>query len=199
MGKLKAMKMPERPRNPLWNLTEKELVFLDLNFFGFMESWRLYKYIVEPEVTDYKAKQSCSALFADIDAGDYLQQRSTQIERLFWPNEHEEELALPENVDKVVLIEAWKKLVAGNFGEGEEYTLFLKKALVSLESNIQVDPPRRYLAETCGECRYKKFCEENLEDECPDCRYREFALEKGCEEYDYKNQLKKDEIYGEDN
>lgn len=200
MGKLKNLKMPERPKILLCGLTEKEMLFLDLNFFGVIESWRLYKHIVDPNVTDYKAKQSCSSLFNDIDAVSYLEQRSRQIEIHLWPEEAtDEDFSLPPNADKIVILEAWKKLKNGNFGNSEEWTLFLKKALASIENNVDIEPPRRYLAETCGECRYRAYCEENLEDECPACKYREYALKKGCEEFNYTNQLNKHEIHRENN
>lgn len=43
----------------------------------------------------------------------------------------------------------------------------------------QEEEPRRYLPTQCGECAYRKFCEENTEDMCPSCKYFQYGEERG--------------------
>lgn len=196
MGRLSGLEFPGQPVNEMWILRPQEKLFLDINLFGLVESWILYRLIVEPNVTDHRAKQRCSSLLNSLDVKEYMGIRVKQVESAIWrkagDEDEEEDNELPKDVNKVVLLEAWRKIKNSNFsGDSEEWKLFLKKVLSDMEKNVALEPPRRYLAETCGECRYKHYCEENTEDECLFCKYRDFALKNGSEEYEYKNQLNK--------
>ena len=195
---------PEQPFNEVWTLGKKQKTFLDLSIFGLCESWILYKALLcDAKTTVFAAKRDCSAFLASMDAQDYVRMRTKQIDNLFWGEKKKpaadgpggEELndeGLPSDWRKVLMSEAWKNIKNNNFSaEGEEWKLFVQKALKEIETDTVDDPPKRYLAETCSKCRYRIFCEgEDVEDVCERCKYRDFALEKGSEKYDQKNQLR---------
>lgn len=72
----------------------------------------------------------------------------------------------------------------------------LPKAVKALEADEVQEPPRRYIPETCSICRYRKFCEQECEDECDLCKYKKYANEHGVE-YTPQTQLQKQEDYAD--
>ena len=188
---ISGIRLPSRPNKPIWSLGEKEKMFLDITLFDFDEPWRLFQLIFLPNASTYKCKSECSALLNSMDAKDYISERIKQIDSIFFPKQGDEMAEkLPDNINEIILNQAWKTVKASGFKDSKEWEVFLTKVVKDMNTESAMEPPRRYLAETCSSCRYKLFCEEAVEDECPLCKYKEFALEHGCEEFDHKNQLK---------
>ena len=53
-------------------------------------------------------------------------------------------------------------------------------------------PPQRYLAETCDECKLKRFCIDHTDIECDRCRYYLDSKDRGVEYEEYEQFVKKD-------
>lgn len=64
------------------------------------------------------------------------------------------------------------------------------KIMNYLGTDAKQEPPKRYIAATCSNCRYRQFCEQECVDECEKCRYKEYANEHGVV-YTPQNQLNK--------
>jgi hypothetical protein len=47
------------------------------------------------------------------------------------------------------------------------------------DEEVRVEQPRRYLPETCSNCRYKVHCEQECVDICQYCKYKKLANEQG--------------------
>lgn len=62
-----------------------------------------------------------------------------------------------------------------------EFVLKIADKVGLLDGTDIQEQPRRYLPETCSQCRYRLFCEEKCEDECVYCKYKSFAEEHGLE------------------
>jgi hypothetical protein len=189
-----GIKFPPRPSKPIWTLGEKEKMFLDMTLFDFDEAWKIFQLVFMPNATAYKCKTECNNLLGSMDAKDYLTERVRQVDEIFFPKQGDDTAEkIPDNINEIILNQAWKRVKAGGFKDSEEWKVFLTKVVKDMNTDSVMEPPRRYLAETCSACRYKVFCEGEVEDECPLCKYKEYALEHGCEEYDHKTQLNKKE------
>lgn len=79
-------------------------------------------------------------------------------------------------------------------GELKDQADLLKKINYLKEEEVVIEPPRRYLPQSCeNQCRYRLFCEQSVEngdviDECEYCRARKYAEERGYH-YDAKRNL----------
>lgn len=60
-----------------------------------------------------------------------------------------------------------------------EFVLKIADKVGLLDGGEIQEQPRRYLPESCDKCRYRKFCEEETEDECDLCKYKKFGEENG--------------------
>lgn len=199
VNKIKDFLLPPPVDNPIWSLTEKEKLFLDMTIVHKVVAWRLYRMsVADPNITDIQCKKRVQELLTSIDAEDYINTRRLQLSKHFFPEDFR---------DKRKPI----KIGADGFSEGFEQKVIreletildnpsspvffdalkvaFQKVSSSMDSKSAPEPPKRYLPVVpCGECRYKLFIEKEVIDECKVCRYRQFANDNGIF-YDHKNQL----------
>ncbi|MEG0560142.1 MAG: hypothetical protein RR513_06460 [Muribaculaceae bacterium] len=180
-----------------WNLSDREKEMLDASFFLKRSQAELYILFLDHKCTPKTATGRAGQIFNSDDAKEYIEDRIKWFKENWFGIANEKnginnksredrkkeadeafedklmemvKYPTPENLDLV-------KLYASKMYSGNDYV------------PIKEELPRRYITEDCDNCRYKILCHDNTFDECPLCKYKKFALENGCEEYNYKNQL----------
>lgn len=157
-----------------------------------------FKRFVRPEITVKATLDKYSkAFFDDRRVKEYIQEYEKTLEDALTPkvesiSEDEEDDLATKKKKAVSTFVHYILDQMDNIDLSEDPELVLKmvdKAGILDDEEVKTEAPRRYLPEMCSNCRYKKFCEEECEDECEICKYKEYANEKGVY-YDHKNQLK---------
>ena len=143
------------------------------------------------------AKQS-SQFFASKEAQTYLKAYRDTIDRFMAGEKSQEDVQDTEqnasDRNKKRKLAAAQKIIdyvikgANDIEAMDDPEAFVKLAdKVGLFDDFEqaVEQPRRYLPQSCSQgCRYRLFCEENLNngnmvDECQYCKYKAYANENG--------------------
>lgn len=169
--------------------------------------------VVNPggDLTDV-GKTMCSQFFSYQPHKDYIRAyKATLLKRIGTmkrpkyagdnDNDTEEEVReKSDNKTRVVghftrnVISAVENSSTLDVSELKDQADLLKKINYLKEEEIVIEPPRRYLPQSCeNQCRYRLFCEQSIEngdviDECEYCRARKYAEERGFH-YDAKTNL----------
>lgn len=188
-------KLPALTHKNNWVLTSIEKEALDASIFMRKTQGELYVSFIDRYCTPKLASTRAAQLFSRPDAKDYLETRKKQIELLWFGADHEDVkiVSKEDRINKALEVmreNLLTKVQDINDSNWLEYARMVLKEYVK-DDELSIESPRRYLSEDCNGCRYKHFCEENTGDECPYCKYKKYALEHGCEEFTYKNQLEK--------
>lgn len=64
------------------------------------------------------------------------------------------------------------------------------------DEEVKIEPARRYLPQTCSDCSYKAFCEQECDDLCVYCKFKAYANENGVD-YPKEKQLEMPQPSGE--
>lgn len=165
-----ASKLPLRPKNKRYDLTEAELRALR-NVVAFGEDKKdMYTAFVRPDLVTSPAllKKYSDQFFAQTDTrnfmadyGKLLDGVREEAEASAEPKTREERKAqaVDKFTDKVV------DKMSGVLDSVEEMDAIAKLADrvgVLSEKEERVEACRRYLPESCNRCRYKEFVEENV-------------------------------------
>lgn len=191
-------KIPMRPSGK-YNLSGPDQDALSWYYLSGESQTEVYRKFIRPDLQTSKAAldKLAKAFFAEKEVRKYLSDYEETINALFEPKEKPklvENKELTED-DKQSAIRAVAHQVidlarrAGAEDVDIELVIKLMDKLQWLDDkDAAVEPPRRYLAVSCGECRYKAFCEEHCDDLCAVCKYKLYANENGVH-YETKEQL----------
>lgn len=197
--------LPERPKlKPGSVLTDTDLLVCDIYMLTEMEFWQAYRLVYgkttirNGKVVDQSGtytKAQANLLLEHEDIQSYLKSRYAQLTA---PNTAaQEDLEdFEKNGFSPALVNKVMKKLEEAIDNGPQSPIYLdalkvvaNKIFKDMELRNLAEPPVRYLAETCSECRYRKFVEEDCDDDCTKCRYRDYALGEGVE-YDGKEQFR---------
>ena len=177
-----------------WSLSDKELFYLDMSIVLPKTNHELYR-LISPDLSEAQCKNRSAALNTSYDGKEYLELRRKQLTLHFYPDKDESKRQVDEDgfsigfKDKVIRILENELNNPGSANFSDALKIAANKIVKDFDKQGGQEPPRRYLPETCGSCRYKLFVESNLEiDQCKICKYREFGNDNDVF-YDYKNQL----------
>jgi hypothetical protein len=199
----KSLKLPIERRDPMWSLTERDYMFLDLTILFNKRHADLYRMVSSGTMTDAILARKASAITTSNDGIEYLEARRKQLEGYFWPNDGVEGCENKEKKqqsNEEMLAELIPEVVKDLRGiardkNDENYAdlvkVVLAKLIKDMDTKNAASPPLRYLPEIpCQNCRYKLFCESECDDMCKICLFKKYGIEHGLN-YDYKNQLDK--------
>lgn len=197
------IRLPKRINNVNSELTEMQKVFLDCYILGIGDSRILFKALLAPADSDRVAMNKMSSLVKNSDAFAYMESRKAQLEKHYFDGvEIESESSDDDDISiseaREIIYRAVSKDLIRDIRDGNvEYkrgSIVEKLINKILEDDTDgkdtIEPPRLYLPESCNNCRYRKFIEEdgNVEDECKYCNYKKNCLERGIE-YNQKEQF----------
>lgn len=167
-------------------LTKADAQMLDvyiLSGMKWIEVWMMFKGSTGTKVTN----QSKASQFLSLhDVQIYLEERCKQINSFI--NKQQTPSTSTSSGDYEVTKEDFKQLLRISVDHAKDVNdplhidalkALLSKAAKFLDAEDTQEPPKRYIPVTCSICRYRKFCEEECEDECNKCKYKEYANENG--------------------
>ncbi|WAX17212.1 hypothetical protein PF672P2_00075 [Parabacteroides phage PF672P2] len=211
---LERFNIPKAPKDDMSNLTEAQRMALDL--FILMPSLSFYEALQMVLNKDGRSKRpadikiAAKSLAGTMDARTYVETRYRQISRFFMGKYvsgegvfKEERIALNDGQQARVDLSSEEfandvlqkiKDVAYDVNDPKSFDalkMIGAKVLKDLEMGRALEPPLRVLAENCGSCRYRIFCEDEtkVEDICKRCKYKEYAENNGVS-FTHKDQLK---------
>lgn len=170
-------RLPTRPdTSTRYTLSEAERYALCV--FCVFETTKLDAFkLAHPEVVGTKnvLKSRCDEFFASSDVVNFMREYRAYLEGLD-KEEKTEQVELKENDDD--LSARMQHIKRKIFLRGEELANSIGATKEELELAIKLldksgvfdtdeevmEQPRRYLPETCSQCRYKKWIEENCEE-----------------------------------
>lgn len=188
------VKLPLPNIRPDSRITPPDAQMLDMYILSdmeFTEVWMMFKGKTGTKTTN---QSKASQFFALHDTKIYLEERRKQLNDYI---ENKSGETSTENYE--VTKDDFKQLlkIAVDHAKNVDDPLhvdalkaLLSKAAKFLETEDKQEPPRRYMPETCSNCRYRKFCEQECEDECDKCKYKEYANQNGVS-YTPQTQLNK--------
>lgn len=188
------IKLPEPNIRPDSRITQPDALMLDmyiLTNMKWIDVWMLFKGQVGTKVTNRDKANQYLGLH---DTKIYLEERCKQLKECV-SKKPSKKVEQSDDITKDDFKRILRILVDHAKDETDPLHIDALKALVSkatkfLDAEEEQEPPRRYMPETCRTCRYKKFCEQECEDECDKCKYKEYANEHGVV-YTPQNQLNK--------
>ena len=195
---VKSIKMPAINSTDVKDLSLRHKLFIDMYLVLNVSLAECYKMsFLSNESVSVRERKAKDILRSE-DGVKYTKIRQAELEGYYFGGEETESVDRPKTV-----AEAMKELTP-NFIEkmysaatnpsdpnyDDTYKMFIQKSMKDIQTDKLSNPPLRYLAESCSECRYKLFVEkQGVIDECKRCRYKEYANQNGVI-YTHKNQLK---------
>lgn len=165
-----SIKLPLQPKYKKYDLTEAEKKAIrNVVVFG-EDKKEMYKVFVRPDLTTAPAvlKKYSDDFYNRSETRDFIRDYTKMLEGVQAEEEQRAE-PLSREQRKANAVESFTDKVIDKMTEGvdsvEELDAVAKLAdrvgVLAEKENV-VEQPRRYLPERCGECRYKKFIEENV-------------------------------------
>lgn len=199
---MKQLKIPIAPSVSHWQLSPRHKFFLDLTILTTHQHAELFGMVFKSQETPAQLQKKANAVYNSSDGKEYVEQRTEQLRRWYFPDEYPDvKEEAPERVKSVdeMLAESIPGVMRDlqriledrddpNYQDA--FKAIMSKLVKDIQTNKTAEAPKRYLPENCANCRFKLFCEQNCEDECEICNYKKYANEHGVE-FDYKNQLSK--------
>lgn len=191
----RTFKLPAQPAKKIWSLSAKEMLFLDMTMFLSLPHGDLYRMTVKSDITDAQCRTRASALMTSFDGKDYLEVRTSQLQEHYWPEAErpKEKKRGKDGFSEDFVPTVIRKLETivnnpddPNYFDGIKVAL--TKVMKDMETGEMAEPPKRYLPEVCGNCRYKNFVEQECIDECKICKYKAYANDNGVA-YTFQDQL----------
>lgn len=190
-------KIPLRPLGK-WNLPTSHQDALSWYVLSKEPQTEVYRKFIRPDLQTSKAAldKLAKMFFADKQVQLYMESYERELDAILNPEKPEKkpERELTE-ADKQGAIRAVANQVvdlarrAGTEDVDIELVIKLMDKLQWLDDKeAAVEPPKRYLAITCSECRYKTFIEKECDDICEICKYKQYANENGVQ-YKSEEQL----------
>lgn len=182
--------IPLRPKDFVSNLTQDEQAALTWYILSGCSKKTAFVTFARPDMLPSKAKAAVDSyvqqFFAQKESIDYLNAYRQTIDTFLNPPAKKKQGA-QESLDerkvksKTKLVEFALELVDHiETADDPEAVMKMADKLGLLDSDEdQAEEPRRYLPTQCGECAYRKFCEEHTEDMCPSCKYFQFGEDNG--------------------
>lgn len=186
------LKTPRRQtRKRTWVLTEREMDALDYSMIFPKERWEIYNIFCAPSLSEAQCRSKASALWNSMDAREYIEMRTVELQRHFYPDKmdvEEDDDISKEDLQKVKKLVVKKAMDETDASHWDAVKLVAPRAFK--DDDIGAEAPRRYLPVMCraAPCRYLAYCELNLADGCKYCRYRKYAHNHGVH-YDHKDML----------
>lgn len=198
---MKSLKLPAPINATTIRMASDEMFFLDLTIMTNELPGELYRRVFITNETQVSAQRKAAALMSSVEGKTYIEKRRRQLEEWYFPEQSEQREGITRKAKTKTIEEALNDLQPTFIEElyatmqnrndpnfGDTMKVFLAKSLKDIQMDKTAVPPLRYLPETCGQCRYKLFCENECENECVVCNYKKYAEENGIF-YDHKNQL----------
>lgn len=163
----------------------------------FPEVWMAFR---KDKGTAATERAKANAFFATHDAQDYLEHRFKQITEYLSPvsddgtcddgsaDKNLKDIISNKDVSKIIdLLKGYAEDPSSEF-HFDALKLVANKSLAKMDLDDGLEPPRRYLPVTCDICSYKRFVEQECDDDCDRCKYKKYANENGVK-YAPQNQL----------
>lgn len=193
-----AAMIPLRPANYVSSLPQPEQSALTWFVISGCSKKDAYMLFARPEMALAKTKASVDGFlnqfFSRVEVREYLDAYRKTLEDFLHPAakpvKSKGSLEERKAVAKAKAVE-FAIALADNIDQADdpEAVLKLMDKVGLLDGDEEVvEQPRRYLPESCGNCRYRAFCEDNTEDLCQLCKYRRYGEEHGIH-YDTNCQL----------
>lgn len=191
-------RLPTRPdTSTRYTLSEAERYALCV--FCVFETTKLDAFkLAHPEVVGTKnvLKSRCDEFFASSDVVNFMREYRAMLDEVdkggqVEPKENNEDLSARMQHTKRNIFLRGEELANSIGATKEELELAIKlleKSGVFDTDEEVMEQPRRYLPETCSQCRYKVHCEQECEDLCEYCKYKKYGEENGVH-YESEKQL----------
>lgn len=195
-------RLPTRPSTTTrYNLSDAERYALCV--FCVFETTKLDAFkLAHPEVVGTKnvLKSRCDEFFASSDVVNFMREYRAMLEEADKaqaksseprPQESDEEWENKKQRALRNLAQKGYRLAEDLDSEDADVEMVVKvfDKLGWLDNEeVQQEQPRRYLPETCSQCRYKVHCEQECEDLCEYCKYKKYGEENGVH-YESEKQL----------
>lgn len=173
---MKSLKLPSPPNMKGVNITSEEMFFLDLTIMTDEIPASLYRRVFISTETPYTAARKASAIISSAEGRVYLERRQAQLQAWYYPEEGA--VGSADSVKNKTIEDAINELQPTFIEElyrtmqnrndpnfGDTMKLFLAKNLKDIQVDKTAEAPRRYLPESCNQCRYKIFVEQNCEED----------------------------------
>lgn len=191
--------IPQRPKKGYFDLSQEEMQALTYHVLSGCSRDEAFVKFVRPDFIGSKAtpalKAAISQFFGSKDVKEYIAAYKETIEELLKKSKQPEASSTKSIEErkaaaKTKLVEFAMSL-ADNIDQSADPEFVLKMADKAglLDGDERVEElPRRYLPQSCRDCAYRMFCEENTEDMCQYCRYHQFGEDNGVH-YDKEKML----------
>jgi len=188
---MSSSKIPLRPEGFVTKLTQPEMAALTWYVLSGCSRKDAFVTFARPDFAASKSKaameDAVKQFFASKEAITYLEAYSETLEQFLHPApvKAEPTASMEERKAKArtKAIEFAMSL-ADNIEQADDPETILKlmDKVGLLDGDEEVEEqPRRYLPESCSQCAYRVFCEQNCEDMCEVCRAKKFAVDNGFE------------------
>lgn len=200
MNNYAILKIPRAHEDELSCLRPSEKTFLDLVILGVNAKAEICYQMAHPSLkqTIKWMKTRALATMNSQDGKEYIAQRKKQLAVHFSssqsPVSEEDKESEKFVIDENFMDKVYGKMVQAiddpdSDLHNDAMKLGFKKAMDEVASEKEfIDPPIRYLPESCRFCRYKLFVENDCNDECKACNYKKYANKNGVF-YNHKEQL----------
>lgn len=182
--------IPIRPSGKFPDLQQDEMSCLTWMVLSGCTRREAFLTFCRPDMAQSKAKMAVDEMmkqfYARQDVRDYLEAYSETLSKFIGGERKAKQATDGQSMDerrstarqKVV---EFALAMADNIDSADDPEAVMKICdKIGLLDSIETDEaPRRYLPVTCGQCKYREFCEENAEDMCPKCRALKVAEEHG--------------------
>lgn len=198
---MKSLQVPSTLRESHWQLNERDKFFLDLTIMFNMLPAELYRMVYISQETQVMASKKANAIMRSTDGKEYIELRTKQLIEWYGNDGESSNGKAKAKTMEEAFVDLSPTFISELYtimqnrndpSYADTVKLFLAKSLKDIQMDKSTDPPRRYLPESCANCRYKTFCEEQCEDVCEICKYKEYSNQNGVY-YDYKSQLDTDD------
>lgn len=167
-------KIPIRPNEVISGLNQAEMNALTWSVLSGCKPEEAFVAFCRPDLIANKPLLSkiVPQFFSSAHAITYVAKYKEALKNLFEP-EQKEEKVLTEEEKKQRKLNAVQKVIdwvvknvdnIDAIENPEELIKVMNRLGMFGEDEVQEERPRRYLPESCNECRYKKFIEENCDE-----------------------------------
>lgn len=192
--------IPIRPMDFVSPLTDPEQAALTWYVLSGCTKRDAYLTFARPDFQISKAKASVEdhikQFFARKEVKEYVEAYTNTINKVLHPepmqDKEKPKASLEERMarSRSKILEFAMDMVdrADTVSDPEMVMKIADKAGLLDVEEVAEEQPRRYLPESCSQCAYRQFCEENTEDMCPHCKYFQFGEDNGIH-FDKENML----------
>ena len=214
----RSLLLPPPRIEPHWALTQRHTTFLDMTIMLPIQHWEAYKMVFFGAETPIALQKKASAVTLSADGREYVRARTAQLSEHFFGGEQKlmkfgtspaildygkteqvvevKDTAPEKTVDEILadlipkaardLRDIMKNPSDPNYNKAFETVM--AKMIKDLSAEKGARPPERYLPETCSQCAYNQWINENCEILCHRCKYKKFGDSKGVS-FDLKNMM----------